>query len=134
MFSVAFAFCVLQLFAVLVVSALPLKTLIKRDDFQGNATYYETGTGACGYTDSDSDPIVAISHLIYGDGGNCNQWIQITNPSNGQTQYGHVRDECEGCAQYDIDLSSSLFQSLGEDLSVGRFEVTWHYMDKDFSP
>ena len=37
------------------------------------ATYYATGTGACGYTDNDSLPIVAISHLIYGNGGNCNQ-------------------------------------------------------------
>jgi len=133
MYSAIFAFCALQLI-VLAACASLLKALVKRDDYQGNATYYETGTGACGYTDSDSDPIVAISHLIYGDGGNCNQWIQITNPANGQSQYGKVRDECEGCGQHDIDLSPSLFQSLGEDLSGGRFNVDWHYMDKNFSP
>ncbi|KAH9921657.1 RlpA-like double-psi beta-barrel-protein domain-containing protein-containing protein [Fomitopsis serialis] len=133
MYSTIFAFCVLQLI-VQAARALPLKALGKRDDYQGDATYFETGTGACGYTDNDSDPIVAISHLIYGEGGNCNQWIQITNPANGQSQYGQVRDECEGCGQYNIDLSPSLFQSLGEDLSVGRFGVDWHYMDKNFSP
>ncbi|KZT67878.1 hypothetical protein DAEQUDRAFT_728653 [Daedalea quercina L-15889] len=132
MYSTALAFCVLQF--VFAATALPLKSLIKRDDFQGDATYYETGTGACGYTDNDSDPILAISHLVYGDGGRCNQWIQITNPANGKSQYGQIRDECEGCGQNDIDLSPSLFQSLGEDLSVGRFTVDWHYMGKDFSP
>ena len=36
-------------------------------------TWYEVGLGACGYTDSDSDYVVAISHDIYGSGGNCNQ-------------------------------------------------------------
>ena len=37
------------------------------------ATYYYPGLGACGETDGNSDPVVAISHLIYGNGGNCFQ-------------------------------------------------------------
>ena len=40
---------------------------------QTQATWFHPDVGACGYTDGDSDPIVAISHLIYGSGGNCNQ-------------------------------------------------------------
>jgi len=106
----------------------------KRTTRDGRATYYETGTGACGYTDNNSDPIVAISHLIYGNGGNCDQWMEITNTANGKTQYGRTRDECQGCGQYDIDLSPSLFQSLGAELSQGVLQVEWHFMDKDFSP
>ncbi|EPT03819.1 hypothetical protein FOMPIDRAFT_87772 [Fomitopsis schrenkii] len=137
MYAFAFAFSALQLL-LLASSALPMNftkpILTSRDDYYGNATYYTTGRGACGYTDDDSLPIVAISHLIYGDGGSCNQWIQITNPANGQSQYGHIRDECMGCAQYDVDLSPSLFQNLGEDLSVGRFKVDWHYMPQGWSP
>lgn len=87
----AFAFGALQVLVV-AASALPAN-LTGRDDYYGDArrdhlptvttpltsgfhmqaTYYATGTGACGYTDNDSLPIVAISHLIYGNGGNCNQ-------------------------------------------------------------
>lgn len=33
------------------------------------------------------------------------QWVQITNPANGKSQYGRVRDECEGCEQNDLGLS-----------------------------
>ncbi|EPS96079.1 hypothetical protein FOMPIDRAFT_92838 [Fomitopsis schrenkii] len=132
MYSVCLGLAVLYFF-VLAASALPVQEFVKRDN-AGSGTYYDTGTGACGYTDNNNDPIVAISHLIYGDGGSCNQWVQITNPANGKSQYGHVRDECEGCGQNDLDMSPSLFQSLGESLSVGRFPITWHYMDKNWSP
>lgn len=65
---------------------------------------------------------MAISHLIYGSGGNCfqvvlslasfqvganesSQWMQITNPATGISQYAKTVDECEGCGQYDIGLS-----------------------------
>ncbi|KAG0705741.1 hypothetical protein DFH29DRAFT_262965 [Suillus ampliporus] len=46
-------------------------------------------TGACRYTDTDSDPasVVAISAQIYGTGGNCNQ-IDINNTENGKIAYG----------------------------------------------
>ncbi|KAI0725545.1 RlpA-like double-psi beta-barrel-protein domain-containing protein-containing protein [Fomitopsis betulina] len=132
MYSVGLGLAVLY-FLVPAVAALPVQHFSKRDN-TGDGTYYDTGTGACGYTDSNNDPIVAISHVIYGDGESCNQWVQITNPANGKSQYGQVRDECEGCAQDDLDMSPSLFQSLGEDLSVGRFQIEWHYMDKDWSP
>ncbi|KZT05084.1 uncharacterized protein LAESUDRAFT_656468, partial [Laetiporus sulphureus 93-53] len=97
-------------------------------------TYYDTGTGACGYTDSNNDPVVAISHLIYGNGEHCNQWIQITNQANGKAQYGKMRDKCEGCAEYNLDLSPSLFESLGADLSQGVIHIDWQFMDKGFSP
>lgn len=80
--------------------------------------------------------------------------MQITNTANGKSQYGKARDECEGCGQYDIgkyytnhfppdrreievhitliDLSPSLFESLGADLSVGVLQVEWHFENKDF--
>ncbi|CCM05816.1 uncharacterized protein FIBRA_08050 [Fibroporia radiculosa] len=127
-------------------------TLDKRVTHEGWATWYDTGLGACGYTDSNSDPVVAISHLIYGSGGNCNQassqdcvyelkfadgciisqWMEITY--NGITQYGKTRDECEACGEYDIDLSPSLFEGFAA-LSVGQLEdVEWHFMNKDWSP
>ncbi|KAG0705738.1 hypothetical protein DFH29DRAFT_262810 [Suillus ampliporus] len=57
----------------------------------GEAWRSEAGsTGACRYTDTDSDPasVVAISAQICGTGGNCNQWIEINNTENGKTAYG----------------------------------------------
>ncbi|CCM05810.1 uncharacterized protein FIBRA_08044 [Fibroporia radiculosa] len=148
------------LFSAALVSILPAVfasptgdsiALDKRVTHEGWATWYDTGLGACGYTDSNSSPVVAISHLIYGSGGNCNQasslymcragftddravsqWMEITY--NGITQYGKTRDECEACGEYDIDLSPSLFEGFA-DLSVGKLEdVEWHFMNKDWSP
>ncbi|KAI0962617.1 hypothetical protein AcV7_001420 [Taiwanofungus camphoratus] len=60
--------------------------------------------------------------------------MQIANTANGKSQYGKTRDECEGCGQYDVDLSPSLFESLGADLSVGVLQVEWHFENKDFQP
>lgn len=90
MYSVCLGLAVLYFF-VLAASALPVQEFVKRDNagsvscklvqytflncslLETQGTYYDTGTGACGYTDNNNDPIVAISHLIYGDGGSCNQ-------------------------------------------------------------
>ncbi|KAF9802154.1 hypothetical protein IEO21_09964 [Rhodonia placenta] len=120
------------------VSAFPIfineAVLDKRVTHTGRGTYYEVGLGACGYHDVDSDAIVAISHDIYGNGGNCNQWMQITNPSTGKVQYGKTRDECMGCNATAIDMSPSLFESLGVPLSQGVQTVEWHFMSKDWSP
>lgn len=35
-------------------------------------TWFYDGLGACGYYNTNSDPIVAISAQIYGTGGSCN--------------------------------------------------------------
>ncbi|KAI0081549.1 hypothetical protein K474DRAFT_1656335 [Panus rudis PR-1116 ss-1] len=97
----------------------------------GRGTWFNVGLGACGNTDHDSQPVVAISSSIYGNGGNCNQWLKITNKANGKTAYGRVRDACPGCGANDIDMSPSLFQKLGS-LDTGVLNVQWEYQGKDF--
>ena len=37
------------------------------------ATWFEVGLGACGYTDTDADFIVALPASDYGSGSNCNK-------------------------------------------------------------
>ena len=47
------------------------RPLTPRAFLQG--TWYNTGLGACGITNNDSQFIIAISADIYGDAGNCGQ-------------------------------------------------------------
>lgn len=51
------------------------------------------------------------------------QWVQITNPANGKSQYGHVRDECQGCGQNDLGVLYTADISDAEiDLETVRSE------------
>ncbi|KZT09362.1 uncharacterized protein LAESUDRAFT_647059 [Laetiporus sulphureus 93-53] len=118
------------------VSASPVasETLERRQSYTGRGTYFEVGLGACGYTDVDTDSIIAISHDIYNGGEYCNRYVEIKDDSTGITQYARVRDECMGCDADAIDMSPSLFQSFNEDLSVGVLTVTWEFMSEGWSP
>ncbi|KAF2719484.1 hypothetical protein K431DRAFT_189597, partial [Polychaeton citri CBS 116435] len=95
-------------------------------------TYYAPGLGSCGTTSSDSDAIVALSHVnmqAASTGANpnanplCNKGISISY--KGKTVKATVIDTCPGCAENGLDLSPSLFEELAP-LSEGRlFDVTW---------
>lgn len=73
-------------------------------NFNGQATYYAPGLGACGWTNSASDYIVAISHSLFDSFGTgnpnnnpaCGHKIQATY--QGKTITVSVADRCEGCA------------------------------------
>jgi len=94
----------------------------------GRGTWYDAGLGACGFTDTDDDPVVALSVGDYGDGENCNRWITITNDDTGATASGRVRDKCPGCPGDSIDMTPSLFSQLGS-LDQGVLQVSWSYSD-----
>ncbi|KAI0726439.1 RlpA-like double-psi beta-barrel-protein domain-containing protein-containing protein [Fomitopsis betulina] len=124
--------------AVASVSASPVATngttLEKRTTHTGRGTWYDTGLGACGYTDANTDYIVAISHDIYDSGNHCNRYLRIKNTATGVTAYGKARDECMGCEATAIDLSPSLFEALGADLGEGVITVAWNFMGAGWSP
>ncbi|KIJ17906.1 hypothetical protein PAXINDRAFT_130423 [Paxillus involutus ATCC 200175] len=66
----------------LMALAAPLpdaQSLDKRITHVGIGTWFNVGEGACGDWNVNTDPIVAISAQIYGSGGNCGQWVQVTN-------------------------------------------------------
>ncbi|KAG2366614.1 barwin-like endoglucanase, partial [Suillus spraguei] len=98
-------------------------------------TYYETGLGACGVTNTDSDYIAAVSHLLFDaypgyDGVNpnsnpvCNQ--QVTATYQGKSVTVKITDRCTGCALRDLDFSPSAFNSLADE-SLGRIDIDWSW-------
>ncbi|KZT27408.1 hypothetical protein NEOLEDRAFT_1155114 [Neolentinus lepideus HHB14362 ss-1] len=107
--------------------------LEKRTTHSGRGTWFDVGLGACGETNVNSDHIVAISSQRYGNGGNCGQWIHITNDNNGKSAWGLTRDECMGCGEGDLDMSPSLFQMLGT-LDQGVLSISWHFERMGFTP
>jgi hypothetical protein len=102
----------------------------------GQATYYGTGLGSCGITSTDSDYIVAVSHLLYDvfpgyNGANpndnpvCGQKIKANYQGNSVT--ATVVDRCTGCKMTDLDFSPSAFSQLA-DQSLGRLSgMTWEW-------
>lgn len=99
----------------------------------GQATFYNTGLTACGTTKSDSDPIVAVSQLLFdvfpGANGNpnlnpiCGRKVRATY--QGKSVDLEIQDRCVGCALLDLDMTPSAFQQLA-DLGVGRLDgVSW---------
>ncbi|KAJ9120320.1 hypothetical protein QFC24_005274 [Naganishia onofrii] len=110
------------------VAALAAATPVKRG-FGGRATFYETGLGACGEWNNDSDYIVALNSEQYGGGypgPECFKKIQIS--ANGQTATATIMDECPTCSYGQLDLSPSLFNHFANP-DDGIFEMTWDYVN-----
>jgi hypothetical protein len=98
----------------------------------GDITFYDTGLGACGITNVDTDFIAAASHEFFDSFSNgdpnpnhnsiCNRRINLTH--NGKTITVAITDRCGGCSGHDMDLSPSAFAAL-ENPGVGRTTATW---------
>lgn len=104
--------------------------------FQGHATFYSTGMGACGVVNSDNQPIVAVSRDIFEQynpsSGNpnhnslCGKRLEIT--WNGKKQQAFAMDECPGCKPNSLDLSPNLFKAL-DDPDKGDLDgITWKFI------
>ncbi|KAJ7442610.1 RlpA-like double-psi beta-barrel-protein domain-containing protein-containing protein [Mycena latifolia] len=134
----ALFFCAVLAFAApLQEGNATLSDLDKRITHVGRGTWYypSAGEGNCGYWDSDSSPVVAISKARYdaNGGANCNQWIAITNTANGKFAYGKTRDSCESCDTSSLDMSPSLFQKLAS-LNTGEITISWHFQAAGWAP
>jgi hypothetical protein len=100
----------------------------------GQGTFYATGLGACGITNSDSDHIAAASHLLFDafpgyNGANPNKnpicGRKVTATYQGKSVTVAITDRCEGCAITDLDFSPSAFHELA-DFGLGRLSgVKW---------
>lgn len=114
------------LFAVAAVlgatSAAPAE---KRGGRQGRGTWYDTGLGACGWNNVNSDAVIALSPSVYAGGAHCGKTVTVTNVKTGAKATGTVADECPGCGVNDIDMTPGLFQQLGS-LDEGVLTVSWN--------
>ncbi|KAF5343106.1 hypothetical protein D9758_016000 [Tetrapyrgos nigripes] len=109
-------------------------TLEKRIDHFGDATWFNVGLGNCGVVSFNSDKIVAIPKALYdqNNGGNCFQWVEITDQRNGNVHYGQTLDSCPSCND-GLDLSPSLFEEF-DSLDVGEFPIKWSFKAFGFVP
>ncbi|CUA72320.1 hypothetical protein RSOLAG22IIIB_00986 [Rhizoctonia solani] len=95
--------------------------------YDGRATYYAVGMGACGQTNVPSDFIVALNSAQFGSGypgPNC--FKPITICKDGKCTGATIMDECPSCPYGGLDLSEGLFKYFA-DTSVGVFQMTWTF-------
>lgn len=95
----------------------------KRWNHTGRGTYYYPGYGACGYTNGNNDPVVAMSVQSFNTGW-CGQWVYIYNPANGKGASAQIVDACESCDTNSLDMSPGIFQQLAP-LSEGVIQIEW---------
>lgn len=97
--------------------------------FSGDATYYTPGMGACGWTNSESDKIVALNVDQFGStsNGNENCGKKIKIEYNGKEVEVEVTDKCPGCKYGDLDLSPAAFDELADE-AEGRIQINWSFV------
>jgi len=102
----------------------------------GDGTYYDTGLGACGWTNTDSDMIAAIAFGTFDTYPGYNGANPNNNPICGKTvtaTYGAntatvtIVDRCAGCMKdSSLDFSPAAFQLLSP-LGAGRIQIEWSW-------
>ncbi|SPO31225.1 uncharacterized protein UTRI_05974_B [Ustilago trichophora] len=104
--------------------------------FTGHATYYDTGLGACGIVNTDTDPIVAVSKDLFEQynpsSGNpnhnslCGRKVEIS--WKGKKTHAFAMDECPTCYPTSLDMSPSVFEAL-DCKDVGDLNgIQWRFI------
>ncbi|GJE91832.1 hypothetical protein PsYK624_079830 [Phanerochaete sordida] len=101
----------------------------------GDGTWFVPGLGACGFTNTGSDLIVAVGHELFdtfpgynGHNPNTNPICgrKITATFKGKSVTVKVVDRCVACNTFDLDFSRAGFAALANP-DVGRIHgVKWH--------
>jgi hypothetical protein len=103
----------------------------------GDGTFYATGLGACGITNTDSDMIAAASESLFDTfpgytSGNpnlnpiCGKQVSVTY--GGTTITVTITDRCVGCNYGSLDFSPAAFDKFAA-ASVGRIHnIEWHFI------
>lgn len=97
---------------------------IERRGGKGQGTYYDVGLGSCGWTNSNSQMVCALSGSIMN--GNKKKYCgkSITIKSGSKSYSCKVVDTCPGCDSKNVDMSPALFKKFAP-LSKGVISITW---------
>lgn len=116
-------------------SNLPLPTS-NGGPYTGDLTYYDPGLGSCGVSSKSSEKICAVSHVVFDAAStseNPNEnplcGLKLRIRRGDKSVDVKVVDRCPGCSVDDLDVSSAVFEELG-DLAEGRVTVNWAWLDK----
>ncbi|KAI8378621.1 RlpA-like double-psi beta-barrel-protein domain-containing protein-containing protein [Blakeslea trispora] len=101
----------------------------------GRGTFYDVsvGLGSCGRQSKNSDLVVAVNHVQMKNGANpnnnphCGRRVKIVGKT-GKPINAEVVDTCPGCAVGCLDMSSSLFQKVCGELSMGTCPIKWDFL------
>ncbi|KAK3313221.1 RlpA-like double-psi beta-barrel-protein domain-containing protein-containing protein [Apodospora peruviana] len=100
----------------------------------GEFTWYHTGLGACGWTNSESEFVVALGHDRFDPetpNGNPNRnrlcGRRVRANYNGRTIEATVVDRCAHCQAGDLDLSPAAFRVFASQ-DAGRIRGTWDFI------
>lgn len=117
-------------------SSPSVSSLYTSPSFTGKATFYNTGLGACGVTNSDNHPIVAVSKDIFEQynpsSGNpshnslCGRKVEIT--WQGKKEMAFAMDECPSCDKSSLDLSPSVFARLDSKDKGVLDGISWRFV------
>ncbi|KAJ5682192.1 hypothetical protein N7462_005357 [Penicillium macrosclerotiorum] len=104
--------------------------------YEGDLTYYNPALGSCGYTNTDSDLVCAVSHILFdaaSTGSNPNDnplcGLKLRLRRNGESVDVKVVDRCVGCAETDLDVTEAVFERVAE-IDQGRVSVEWSWLEK----
>jgi expansin (peptidoglycan-binding protein) len=104
--------------------------------YSGDLTYYNPGLGSCGYTNTESEHVCAVSHILFdaastssnpNDNPLCGLKVRIRR--DGESVDAKVVDRCVGCAETDLDVTESVFGMVAE-LAQGRVTMEWAWLEK----
>ncbi|KAJ4496498.1 RlpA-like double-psi beta-barrel-protein domain-containing protein-containing protein [Lentinula lateritia] len=91
------------------------------------------GLGACGIVNTDTDFIVAMTHIVFDaypgyDGVDCNPICNrpIVVTFQGKSVEVTVTDDCGACGNNEIQLSPAAFEQLADE-SEGLIDVSWSW-------
>ncbi|KAK8215242.1 hypothetical protein M8818_002254 [Zalaria obscura] len=103
-------------------------------EYSGQITNYTPGLGSCGWTNTDSEDIVAVSHTImtsYNPQNNpnnnplCGRYITITG-ADGSPYTAKVVDTCPGCeGQAGLDLPLPLYNKVTNSDTNAPLTLEW---------
>ncbi|KAL4062210.1 RlpA-like double-psi beta-barrel-protein domain-containing protein-containing protein [Scleroderma yunnanense] len=102
----------------------------------GQGTFFNTGLGACGLINENSEHIAAVSNLLFDnypgyDGGDsdgnpvCGR--QVIAYYEGKSTVVTITDSCADCALTDLDFTPTAFSDLA-DQDIGRIDISWEWL------